>query len=132
MKTDTRTLPVPKCSANLDHDDARIISGQNDKFRRELLRPDKTIPGHVSWSRRVRERSDDFKTAVKLAVAAYTFPTAFDDPYSERDVGTIEVVGVPLVWQIDVADPELPEWMTDRTDLSRMVRLLSIMPVDEY
>ena len=131
MKTEEPSIVVERCTINADKEQAAVIAEQNGRFRRELLRPDKTVPGHLALTRAVRARGRDFVTAAKLAVASYTFASPFAD-HSEQDFGTITVMGERLFWEIHVEDPELPQWVTDRTDLSRMIRILRIMLASEY
>ena len=131
MKAGKPNTIVERCTINSDAGKAALIADQNDRFRRELLRPDKTIPGHVALTRDVRARGPDFVIAAKLAVASYIFAMP-DDPHSERDFGTFEILDERLFWQIDLCDPELPQWVTDRSDLSRMIRTLKIMFASEY
>ena len=131
MKTEEPGIVVERCTINADKEQAAVIAEQNGRFRRELLRSDKTVPGHLALTRAVRAQGRDFVMAAKLAVASYTFASPFAD-HSEQDFGTITVMGERLFWEIHVEDPELSQWMTDRTDLSRMIRTLKIMFASEY
>lgn len=132
MKPDHPAVVIERCTINQDAEQAAQIAGQNDQFRRELLRPDKTVPGHVLLTRGVTARGQDFVTAAKLAVASYSSSWSHRDPHSERDFGTIEIMGERMFWLIDLCDIKEAEPPTDRADMARTTRILKIMFASEY
>jgi hypothetical protein len=54
------------------------------------------------------------------------------DPYGEHDMGRFRVCGEDYYWKIDYYDRDLEFHSLDPADPSVMIRVLTIMRVDEY
>ena len=58
--------------------------------------------------------------------------TADNDPYGERDFGSIKHDGLKVLWKIDYYDNDLQYASPDPTDPTKTCRVMTIMLADEY
>ncbi|MEO6761572.1 MAG: DUF3768 domain-containing protein [Candidatus Saccharimonadales bacterium] len=56
--------------------------------------------------------------------------TVANDPYGEHDFGSLEIVGIKILWKIDYYDEDLSGWCDPLDPKCR--RQLTIMRADEY
>ena len=117
---------------NSDTNEAETVAGQNDLFRREMLRDEKTIPGKTVTTPGVVALGPDFVLAAMLAVASYDGFTEPNDPHGERDFGAFDIVGEKLFWKIDLYDTEYRYGTVERANLGCTMRVLTIMLRSEY
>ena len=66
------------------------------------------------------------------AVQAFSAFTPDNDPYGERDFGSVVVAGATFFWKIDYYDAGLRGGSPDPTDAAVTSRVLTIMRADEY
>ena len=113
-------------------DEARIVADQNDRYRREMLKDEKSIPGRTVTTPGVVAQGPDFVLAAMLAVASYDGFTEPNDPHGERDFGAFDIVGEKLFWKIDLFDAEYRYGTVERGNLACTMRVLTIMLRSEY
>ena len=99
---------------------ATEIANKNDKFRKYGLGFMMT-PGISAMS--------DTITVVE-AIRAYDSFSEDNDPYGERDFGSLEWSGEKVFWKIDYYNPSLQSYC-DPLDRS-CIRILTIMLASEY
>jgi Protein of unknown function (DUF3768) len=103
----------------------------NDRFRSG----DITIPGRIVMTSGVHALlQDDPLRSAALIVAIREFD-AFDadnDPWHEHDFGAFAFDDKKLFWKIDAYAPDLEHGSEDPADLSRTVRVLTVMLAEEY
>jgi len=117
---------------NSDTNEAETVAGQNDHFRREILRNEKTIPGRTVITPGVMALGPDFVRASMLAVASYDGFTLPNDPHGERDFGSFKIVGEKLFWKIDLFDTAYRYGAVERSNLNCTMRVLTIFLASEY
>ena len=100
----------------------------NDKARKGLL------PGStkVLLTRVVTALPEDALAHLRGAVAAFEAFTEDNDPYGERDFGSIELEGERYFWKIDYYDRSLRFGAEDPSDTTETVRVLTLMHASEY
>ena len=107
-----------------------------------------------NWSARVRKLNDQFRTSfvgghilitsgvsalpaeqaneLLAAVKAFDSFTEDNDPYGERDFGSIEMHGTKYFWKIDYYDSSMIYGTEDAAESSKTTRVLTIMLASEY
>ncbi|MDH3726592.1 MAG: DUF3768 domain-containing protein [Myxococcales bacterium] len=100
----------------------------NDKARKGLL------PGSTKLllTRMVTALPEDALAHLRGAVAQYDAFTEDNDPYGERDFGSIELEGERYFWKIDYYDRSLHFRAEDPSDTTETVRVLTLMHASEY
>src|SRR5258707_15678709 len=98
----------------------------NDAFRTTFS------GGKVMMTSGVDELPDCVKAEVLVQVAKFSEFTADNDPYSEHDFGSFELVGRKFFWKIDYYDKELGFGSEDPTDPAKATRVLTLMPAEEH
>lgn len=107
------------------------IRNLNDRFRKG----DATVPGRMMMTVGVQEllEGDALKTATLFRTIADF--NAFDednDPHGEHDFGALDFDGQKLFWKIDAYAPDMMHGSEDPADISRTIRVLTIMLAEEY
>ncbi|MCX5581203.1 DUF3768 domain-containing protein [Kaistia terrae] len=74
----------------------------------------------------------DAVQAIVAAVAAFDRFDADNDPYGERDFGSLEAAGEPVFFKIDDYDRSLRLHSPDPADAKLTARVLTIMLASEY
>ncbi len=104
------------------------IAHLNDKARKGLL------PGStkVLLTPLVTALPDPTVLCLRNAVAHFDAFTEDNDPYGERDFGSVELEGERYFWKIDYYDRSLRFGAEDPSNTSETVRVLTLMHVSEY
>jgi hypothetical protein len=104
------------------------IAHLNDKARKRLL------PGSTKMllTRMVAALPEDALAHLCAAVAQFDAFTEDNDPYGERDFGTIELAGEGYFWKIDYYDRSLRVGAEDPSGTTETVRVLTLMHASEY
>ena len=104
------------------------IAHLNDKARKGLL------PGSTKMllTRMVAALPDPTRLYLRRAVAEFDAFTEDNDPYGERDFGSIELEGERYFWKIDYYDRSLRFGAEDPSDTTETVRVLTLMHTSEY
>ena len=105
---------------------ADTIRRLNDTFRRTF------VSGHVVATRGVMLLAPDERCDLFQAVREFDSFRPEDDPYDERDFGTLTIKGVRYFWKIDYFDLDLRHASPDPADPTFTVRVMTIMRGDEY
>jgi len=106
----------------------------NDRFRLSLGIPAFSggIPGKVVMTAGIAALSPDDITAILSKVRAFNSFSADDDPHGEHDFGAFDHDDRRIFWKIDYYAPDLIHGSEDPADLSKTVRVLTIMLASEW
>ena len=107
-------------------------ASQNDAFRTGMVVGGCPFPGTVVTTSGVSDRGRGFVTDAILAAAFDTNFSEDNDPYGERDFGTITVQGERLYWKIDYYDADREYGSDDPSDPAKTHRVLTILFPSEY
>lgn len=111
-------------------DDARdrsaCIAALNDRLRQTLR------GGRVVITPGVSALEEAARARLLAAVQAFSAFTPDNDPYGERDFGSVRVDDTTFFWKIDYYDAGLRGGSPDPTDAVVTSRVLTIMRADEY
>ncbi|CAN1213584.1 DUF3768 domain-containing protein [Tumidithrix helvetica PCC 7403] len=102
------------------------IAELNDRFRKDFSL------GMLQLSNRVSAMDASKLTALTEAIANFDNFTQDNDPWGERDFGSIELEGDLLFWKIDYYDLQLEMHSEDPSDSSKTHRVMSVMFANEY
>jgi len=105
---------------------AAQIAALNDRFRRTFT------GGEVYLTVGVRALAADRSLSPLLAAVQTHVPEAGNDPYGERDFGSLEFAGTTIFWKIDYYDLDRRCLSPDPADPAVTCRVLTIMRADEY
>ena len=110
------------------------IAAINDRFRVSLGLPafNGGIPGRVVMTAGIAALSSDDITIILDKVRQFRTFTRDSDPHDEHDFGAFEHAGERLFWKIDYYGPDLESGSEDPADLSKTVRVLTIMFASEW
>jgi hypothetical protein len=107
------------------------IAALNDRFRTEG--PRSGIPGHTALTNAIGELPIPIIQRVLEAVAAFNSFEPGDDPHGEHDFGAIDIDGAGKVfWKIDYYAPDMENGSEDPADLTKTVRVLTVMLASDY
>jgi|SRR5579862_370689 len=98
----------------------------NDNFRSTF------IGGRLLLTSGVSELPIDVKAKALLTVKAFKDFTGDNDPYSEHDFGSFEILDEKFFWKIDYYDIDCQGGSEDPADPSKTTRVLTIMLAQEY
>lgn len=104
------------------------IAELNDAFRRG----DPNVPGRILATEGIRALSKEVQAEILTQVKDFNDFTEGNDPYGEHDFGSFEHAEGKIFWKIDYYDPTLQFHSEDKTDLTKTVRMLTIMFAHEY
>lgn len=107
------------------------IRNLNDRFRNG----DVTIPGRMMMTSGVQHLidGDALKTKTLIeTVAGFDRFDADNDPHNEHDFGGFEFDTQKLFWKIDYFAPDMQHGSDDPSDITRTIRILTIMLAAEY
>ena len=90
------------------------------------------LGGQLVTTRGFAARPDEIKAAVFGAVQTFDGFTKANDPYGERDFGSIEAGGETYFWKIDYYDTAMRFHSPDKADPAVTTRVLTIMLAEEY
>lgn len=102
------------------------IAHLNDAFRKSFS------GGKVMMTAGVDALPHMVKAAVLQKVADFKEFTSGNDPHSEHDFGSFELLGRKFFWKIDYYDRELEHGSNDPSDPEKTIRVLTVMLSDEY
>jgi len=105
---------------------AAQIAVLNDRFRRTF------IGGEVYLTAGVRALGENHSLDTLIEAVRTHVPAAGDDPYGERDFGSLTFAGMTIFWKIDYYDLNRRCLSPDPADPSVTRRVLTIMRADEY
>ena len=121
---------MPSAVFNTGGDDARDLSARiaapNDRLRQTFR------GGRVMITPGVSALEEAARARLLAAVQAFSAFTPDNDPYGERDFGSVVVAGATFFWKIDYYDAGLRGGSPDPTDAAVTSRVLTIMRADEY
>ncbi len=105
---------------------AAQIAALNDECRRTFC------AGHVFVTDGVRHLGDYNSRNALYQKIQHDVPVPGNDPYGERDFGSVTHAGTKVLWKIDCYDLNKEFHSPDPTDPSVTCRVLTIMRADEY
>jgi hypothetical protein len=104
------------------------IADQNDKFRSGQS----AIPGRIVVTSSINALPVEEIEEILQKVKEYDSFTEDNDPYGEHDFGRFSHNEQTFLWKIDYFDPTLQFHSEDKEDISKTVRVLTIMYSHEY
>lgn len=104
------------------------IAALNDAFRRATGGQG----GRIVFTPGVSALGVAFSHLALARVRAFNAFGDDNDPYGERDFGSVELNGRKLFWKIDYYDRALEYGSPDPTDPAVTTRVLTIMLAEEY
>ncbi|MGF1620436.1 MAG: DUF3768 domain-containing protein [Rhodomicrobiaceae bacterium] len=107
-------------------DRAAEIAALNDRFRRTFT------GGEVVLTAGVRALAASGSLIPLFKAVQTHVPEAGNDPYGERDFGSLPFAGTTIFWKIDYYDLDRHGLSPDPADPSVTCRVLTIMHADEY
>jgi Protein of unknown function (DUF3768) len=110
------------------------IAAINDLFRSSLGVPTfcGRIPGQIVMTAGVAACSPADQTAILRKVRDFNNFPEDDDPYGEHDFGAFDHAGERLFWKFDYYAPGMERGSEDPADLSKTVRVLTILFASEW
>lgn len=110
------------------------IAKINDRFRLSLGIPVLSggIPGRVVRTAGLAAFSPGDQAAILHKVRAFNYFTEDNDPCGEHDFGAFDHGGQRIFWKIDYYAPDMTHGSEDPADLSKTVRVLTILLASEW
>jgi hypothetical protein len=110
------------------------IAKINDRFRLSLGIPAFSggIPGRVVVTAGIAAFSPEAIVAILDKLRAFGSFTQDNDPHGEHDFGAFDHDGERIFWKIDYYAPDLIHGSENPADLSRTVRVLTILLASEW
>ena len=110
------------------------IAKINDRFRLSLGIPAFSggIPGKVVMTSGIAALPPGDMTAILAKVRAFDGFSEENDPHGEHDFGAFDHGGQRIFWKIDYYAPDLMHGSEDPADLSKTVRVLTILLASEW
>lgn len=103
--------------------DIRIL---NDNFRKTLL------GGKVMLTRGIYSKGQAVINEILNSVKTFNNFNENNDPYNEHDYGSFEYNGQKIMWKIDYYDRNLRFLSDDPADISKTIRVMTVMLAEEY
>ena len=113
------------------------VAELNDQLRNTLSSANSSIVvctpgvldfiGDVSVFRSYKRRADLFRE-----IASLKDFTPDNDPYGERDFGSVEYEGQTFLWKIDYYDNDLQGLSPNPEDPDQTIRVMTVMLPSEY
>lgn len=131
-----RVEEAAEAEADSDFEDdagkTALIRDQNDRMRKG----DANIPGQIVITIGVQELLKEAGTGslerLRAEVAGFDAFDEDNDPYHEHDFGAFEFDGAKLYFKFDYFAPDMMMGSDDPSDLTKTVRVLTIMCTHEY
>jgi hypothetical protein len=98
----------------------------NDAFRKTFS------GGKVVMTASVAELPDMVRATALLEVTRFDNFTADNDPHTEHDFGSFELVGRTFFFKIDCYDPNMEFGSEDPSDPAKTARVLTLMLAEDY
>ena len=102
------------------------IKTLNDKFRKTLL------GGKVMLTRGIYSKGQAVINEILNGVKTFNNFNENNDPYNEHDYGSFEYDGEKIMWKIDYYDRDLHYYSNDPTDITKTIRVMTVMLAEEY
>jgi len=106
----------------------------NDRFRLTLGIPalNGGIPGKVVMTAGIAALSPDDQAAILNKVREFGTFTEDNDPCGDHDFGALDHAGERIFWKIDYYAPDMMHGSENPADLSKTVRVLTILFASEW
>lgn len=98
----------------------------------DLARTAMGVASRVVQTAGVCALSPGTQSRIRESVEKFNTFTKDNDPYGERDFGSVTVEGVKVFWKIDYFNRALDAHSEDPADPRQTVRVLTIMLAEEY
>ena len=98
----------------------------NDSFRKHLL------GGKVMLTKGIYSKGQKAINEILHRVKTFDNFTTGNDPYNEHDYGSFLYDGQKIIWKIDYYDKDLCYHSDDPTDVSKTIRVMTVMLAEEY
>lgn len=102
------------------------IQTLNDNFRKSLL------GGKVMLTRGVFSKGQKTINKILDSVKMFNDFNYENDSYKEHDYGSFEYDGEKIVWKINYYDRDLHYYSNDPTDITKTIRVMTVMLAEEY
>lgn len=102
------------------------IATLNDNFRRTF------IGGRVMLTAGINALPADDVAEILSRVRNFNDFTTANDPYGEHDMAGFDHKGQRIFWKIDYYDRNLRYLSEDPTDVSKTIKVLTILLANEY
>ena len=102
------------------------IKTLNDKFRKTLL------GGKVMLTRGIYSKGQVCINEILNGVKTFNNFNENNDPYNEHDYGSFLYDGEKIMWKIDYYDRDLRYCSDDPTDITKTIRVMTVMLAEEY
>ena len=106
-----------------------IIRELNDKFRKSLKIDDNN---RVVITQGIQGEGDEYVFDVLDRVRSFDDFNRGNDPHQEHDFGEITYKGDKIFWKFDYYDRNLEYGSEDPSDVSKTIRVLTVMLATEY
>ena len=98
----------------------------NDSFRKHLL------GGKVMLTKGIYSKGQKAINEILYRVKTFDNFTMGNDPYNEHDYGSFEYAGQRIIWKIDYYDKDLRYFSDSPEDVSKTIRVMTVMLAEEY
>ena len=98
----------------------------NDNFRKSLL------GGKVMLTRGIYTKCQAVINDILNSVKTFNNFNKSNDPYNEHDYGSFEYDGQKIMWKIDYYDRNLQYYSENPADVSKTIRVMTVMLAEEY
>ena len=115
--------------------ETELIAGQNDAFRRSILRttPVADAPqGQFVMTRGVAALGPDAQLALTRRVASFDAFNADSDPQGWHEMGVIDLDGTKVWFKIDLYDVDYTYGSPEPSDPDQTRRVLTLLLPSEY
>jgi len=115
--------------------ETELIAGQNDAFRRSILRttPVADAPqGQFVMTRGVAALGPDAQLALTRRVASFDAFNADSDPHGWHEMGVIDFDGTTIWFKLDLYDIDYQYGSPEPSDPAQTRRVLTLLLPSEY
>lgn len=98
----------------------------NDKFRKTLL------GGKVMLTRGIYSKGQAVINEIFQGVKTFNNFNENNDPYNEHDYGSFVYNGQKIMWKIDYYDRNLQYYSENPADITKTIRVMTVMLAEEY
>jgi hypothetical protein len=98
----------------------------------DLCRTAMGVAGRIVQTDGIRALPLSDQSAIREKVERFDAFTHDNDPFQERDFGSLEHRGERIYWKIDYYDRSLTKGSEDPSDPAQTTRVLTIMLASEY
>ncbi len=111
------------------------IAALNDACRKYVMMPvfgKLEVPCQIYMTRGIISLPPEVQIIIAAKVRDFDSFTEDNDPHGEHDFGSFEHNGNSVFWKIDYYDQDVKYGSDDPADVSRTMRVLTIMLAEEY